>query len=95
MPATLVMKDDHTFDQEVIHAGLARQAHGTWTVRENGDIFFSREFLKTSGEPLTKDEIAWAWEPKGSNLQIQVAVNPSFAQPIFRKKNLGFYFADK
>jgi hypothetical protein len=37
VPATLVMKNDDTFDQEVTHAGLARHAHGTWSVRENGD----------------------------------------------------------
>ena len=88
VPATLVMKNDHTFDQEVTHAGLAKHAHGTWSVRENGDILFSRDFLKTSGEPLTRDEIASAWDPKGSDLQIQVAVNPSFAKPIFRKRLL-------
>jgi hypothetical protein len=89
VPATLVMKNDDTFDQEVTHAGLARHAHGTWSVRENGDILFSRDFLKTSGESLTGDEIASAWDPKGSNLQIQVAANPSLAQPVFRKRMLG------
>ena len=89
VPATLVMKNDHTFDQEVTHAGLAKHAHGTWSVRKDGDLLFSRDLLKTSGESLTGDEIASAWDPKGSNLQIQVAVNPSLAQPVFRKRMLG------
>ena len=89
VPATLVMKNDHTFDQEVTHTGLTRHAHGNWSVREDGDILFSRDFLKTSGESLTSNEMASAWDPKGSNLQIQVAVNPSFTQPRFRKTMLG------
>lgn len=88
--ATLVMKNDHTFDQEVTNSGVTRHAHGTWSVRENGDILFSRDFLKASGEALTSSEIASAWDPKGSNLQIQVAVDPSFAQPVFRKRMLGY-----
>lgn len=89
-PATLVMKNDHTFDQEVINSGMTRYAHGTWSVRENGDLLFSRDFLKASGEALTNSEMASAWAPKGSDLQIQVAVDPSFAQPVFRKRLLGY-----
>ena len=88
--ANLVMKNDHTFDQEVTHAGLARHARGTWSVRENGDLLCSKDFLKTSGESLTTVETASAWDPKGSNLQIEIAVNPSLAQPVFRKSMLGF-----
>ena len=90
VPATFVMNNDHTFDQEVTHRGLMWHAHGTWSVRENGDILFSRDFLKASGEALTRSEMASAWNPKGSNLQIQVAVKPSFAQPVFRKRMLGY-----
>ena len=90
VPATLVMNNDHTFDQQVTHGGLTRHAHGTWSVRENGDVLFSRDFLKASGEALASSEMASAWNPKGSNLQIQVAVNPSFAQPVFRKRMLGY-----
>ena len=90
VPATLVMNNDHTFDQEVTHGGLKRHAHGTWSGRENGDILFSSDFLKASGEALTRSEMASAWNPKGSNLQIQVAVKPSFAQPVFRKRMLGY-----
>ena len=39
-----------------------------------------------AGDEEGVDEIASAWDPKGSNLQIQVAVNPSLAQPVFRKR---------
>lgn len=88
VPTTLILRQEHTFEQTITHAGRTRHARGTWSPSENGDVLFSREFLKTSGEPLTVNETATAAGPKGSTLQIEVGVNPSVAQPVFRKRML-------
>jgi hypothetical protein len=74
VPASLILKEDHTFSQTVSHLGVEKHAEGTWSSSESGDIVFSRAFLKTSGEALTEVETASAWNPKGSNLQIQIAI---------------------
>jgi hypothetical protein len=83
--ATLVLNPNHTFEQSVTSLGIMKQAKGTWNLTENGDIVFSKDFLKTSGEALREDETASAWNPKGSNLQIQIAVTSRSGVPTFRK----------
>jgi len=84
--ASLVLKPDHTFAQAINTLGVAKQAKGSWSLGQNGDIVFSKDFLKTSGEPLRSDETASAEDPKGSNLQIQIALTTSSGVPTFRKK---------
>jgi hypothetical protein len=83
--ATLVLYPKHTFEQSVSKLGITRQAKGTWSSTKNGDVVFSKDFLKASGEALRDDETASAWNPKGSNLQIQIAVNSKSGAPTFRK----------
>jgi hypothetical protein len=88
VPATLVLKEDHTFVQTVSHLGVERRAEGTWNFSKSGDIVFSRAFLKTSGETLREGESALAWDPKGSNLQVQIAMTSKSGAPTFRKRQL-------
>jgi len=84
--ASLILKPDHTFVQ-VIHASTnTSQARGTWSVGQDGGIIFSKDFLKDSGEALSSDETASAWDPRGSNLQIQIAATSRSGVPTFRKK---------
>jgi hypothetical protein len=85
VPASLVLKPDHTFEQTVTYLGVPKHVVGSWSFNQSGDIVFSKEFLKTSGELLRDDEIASAWNPKGSALQIEIAVSSSSA-PTFRKR---------
>jgi len=86
----LTVKADHTFKQTWSKGNFTKDTVGTWNTIQNGDIQFSKEFLKTSGAPLTEAESASASNPKGSSLQIAVAVNPSLPKPVFRKRILGF-----
>jgi hypothetical protein len=86
VPATLILKPDQTFDQTVTHSGITKHAQGRWSVSNNGDIVFSKDFLKTSGDPLTEHETASAWDPKGSNLQIQIAMTSGSGAPTFKKR---------
>jgi hypothetical protein len=91
VPATLVLKPDHTFEQTITHDGVAKHAKGTWSLSHSGDIVFSKEFLKTSGESLRDDETASAWDSQGSNLQIQIAAtSKSGAPPTYRKKQFAW-----
>ncbi|MGH9596740.1 MAG: hypothetical protein ACRD3K_08090 [Edaphobacter sp.] len=84
--ASLILKPDHTFEQTVTRLEVSKHAVGSWTFNQSGDIVFSKEFLKTSAQPLRDDETASAWNPKGSDLQIVIAVPSSAAAPIFRKR---------
>lgn len=88
--AALVLREDRTFEQTVTRGGQTRHAYGTWKLRDDRDILFSREFLKASGEPLTEAETASACKPAGSNLQIRIAAAQSPAQPVFKKEMLSY-----
>lgn len=83
--ASLVLKPDHTFAQAINTLGVTKQAKGSWSFGQNGAIVFSKNFLKTSGEALRSDETASAWDPKGSNLQVQIALTSSSGVPTYRK----------
>jgi hypothetical protein len=88
--ATMVVKPDHTFQQSVDHLGATKHVEGRWILNQNGDVVFSRAFLKTSGEALEEDETASAWDPKGSNLQIQIAMTSNSGIPTFRKQQFSW-----
>lgn len=86
--ATLTLKADHTFEQAIHTPSITNQAKGNWSVGQNGDIMFSKDFLKASGEALSSNETASASGPKGSNLQVEIATTPGAGVPTFRKKQL-------
>jgi hypothetical protein len=86
--ATLILRPDHTFEQTIHTASITSQAKGSWSVGQNGDIIFSKDFLKASGVSLSSRETASAWDPKGSNLQIQIAMTSRSGAPTFLKKQL-------
>lgn len=85
----LVLNPDHTFAQDEVGWLQTAKAKGTWSVAKNGDILFSREFLKPSGQPLTADETADAMDPQGYwLLQIEIAADPRLGIPSYHKKQL-------
>jgi hypothetical protein len=86
--ATLILKPDHTFEQVIHTVSITKQATGSWSVGQNGDINFSKDFLKASGETLRSNETATAWSPKGSGLQIQITMTSKSGVPTFCKKQL-------
>jgi hypothetical protein len=88
VPTTLILKPNHTFEQTVTHLGVEKHAVGSWSLNQNGDIVFSKAFLKNSGEPLREDETASAGNPNGSNLQIDIAVATDSGPPTFQKRQL-------
>ena len=86
--ATLIMSPNQTFEQTIHTVSVTNQAKGSWSVGQNGDIIFSKDFLKASGASLSSNETASAWHPNGTDLQIQIANTSSSGVPIFRKKQL-------
>ena len=84
--ARLIMKTDHSFEQTIHSGGLIRLAAGNWSADQSGNVVFSKDFLKYSGEALTSDETAAALNPKGFVLQTAVTSNSD--PPTFHKKQL-------
>ena len=86
---TLALNSDHSFDQTVAGWTQTASARGTWSVAGNGDVVFSREFLKPSGQPLAGDETAKAIDPRGSGfLQIEIAADQEPGFLSYQKKQL-------
>jgi hypothetical protein len=88
--ATLSLNEDHSFVQTLTYNDVTKQANGTWSQDTNGTVWFSRQFLKTSGESLSSNELASSIDPRGSNLQIEISVAEHLAEPVFRKR-LGLF----
>jgi hypothetical protein len=87
VPATLVLREDHTFEQKVSHLNIEKHSKGTWSINNSRDLVFSRAFLKTSGEMLQDDETASAdLNLKGGGLSIEVATTSRSGVPTFHKK---------
>jgi hypothetical protein len=86
---TLILDADHSFTQTIKHDAVTNSANGKWNQDADGTIRFSRQFLKTSGEPLSGDELASSIDPQGSSLQIEISLSEHIAEPVFYKR-LGF-----
>src|ERR1035441_3755854 len=86
VPATLILREDYTFEQSVSHLGVEKHSEGTWSLSKSGDLVFSRAFLKTSGEMLQEDETASADLHFKGGLSIEVAMTSRSGVPTFRKK---------
>jgi hypothetical protein len=54
----LVLRADHTFQQELERDGNVKRASGSWRITGLGHISFSREFLMMSGEESCYEEPA-------------------------------------
>ena len=84
---TLVLNSDHTFEQTVEGPTQTSTARGTWSISSNGDIAFSKEFIKSSGQELGNGETARAMDPRGSKfLQIEIAADQELGMLNYRKK---------
>jgi hypothetical protein len=86
---TLVLSSDHTFEQTVAGVMQTTSATGTWRIASNGDVVFSREFIKPSGQPLVSGETAKAMDPRGSRfLQIEIAAAQEPGTLTYYKRQL-------
>jgi hypothetical protein len=86
---TLVLNSDQTFEQTVAGWMQTASAKGTWNVASNGNVMFSREFLKPSGQPLANGETATAMDARGSRfLQIEIAADQKLGVLSYYKEQL-------
>ena len=85
----LVLNSDHTFEQTVAGFKQTTSARGTWSVASNGDVVFSSERIKPSGQPLASGETAKSMDPRGSPfLQIEIAADQQLGTLSYYKKQL-------
>jgi hypothetical protein len=83
--SALVLRSDHSFQQELDVAGTVRRTEGTWRVSGEGHIAFSGEFLKVSGEEMSPAGQAYGQiENRFGLVSITLAPNPD--GPRFREK---------
>lgn len=83
--SSLILSARHTFEQAVTLHGATKRASGTWRFDSKGDIEFSREFIKSTGDSLNADETATAWNPKGAPLQIDIEAASKLKNPVYWK----------
>lgn len=86
-PRTLVLNSDYSFEQHEAGWMQTGDAKGTWSIDHNGDVVFSKEFLKPSGQPLAEYETAKAMDPRGAYF-IQIEVADQKYKLNYRKKQL-------
>ena len=85
--STLVLSPDHSFRQEVDHAGTLKQTTGSWRVLGLGTIEFSGDFQRLPGQEVHVDGSAYGYLSNLFGLRsIQLAPEPN--GPTFRKKLL-------
>jgi hypothetical protein len=83
--STLVLRPDHSFQQELDSAGTVKRVEGNWRVFGEGHIAFSPEFLKVSGEELSPAEQVYGQIQNWFGLvSITLAPNPN--GPTFHKE---------
>jgi hypothetical protein len=58
--STLVLRPDHTFQQELSEHGQLERATGTWRRVGESGVEFSKEFLAVAGQEPRPDGSAWA-----------------------------------
>jgi hypothetical protein len=88
VPATLIIRPDHTFEQTISHSGIAKHAQGTWNFDDHREIVFSKSFTKTTGDQLQLDETAISTGESGPSIQILVSAISNSGVPTFRKRLL-------
>ena len=83
--STLVLRLDHTFQQQLGRAGKVEHSEGTWRVSGEGHIAFSGEFLKLSGEEMSPAGQAYGQIKNWFGL-ISITLAPNPNGPTFHKK---------
>jgi hypothetical protein len=57
--STLIVKPDHTFQQQLARSGKVSRATGTWRTVGEGGIAFSTEFIVVAGQELGANRTAY------------------------------------
>jgi hypothetical protein len=82
--ATLVLKPDHSFQQELDSAGTVKRAEGGWSVFGEGHIELSKEFLILPGQETSPSGAAYGVIVNRFGF-VSIAMNPNGDGPRFHK----------
>ena len=83
--STLILRADHSFQQELDSGGTVKRAEGKWHVFGEGGIAFSGEFLQVSGEVMGPGGEAYG-QIRNLFGFVSIALNPDGDGPRFHKK---------
>lgn len=87
--STLVLRPDHSFQQELSRPGQVERAQGSWRRIGEGGIVFSKEFLKVTGQEVRPDGQADGEVRKRClGLLLSINLDPGPNGPTFHKKLL-------
>ncbi len=75
--STLVLKPDHSFQQELNRSGTVRRAAGSWRRFGEAGIEFSRDFLEVSGQELDPNGISYGHIEKKLGIWVSLALSQS------------------
>ena|SRR6202035_1176614 len=85
--STLVLRKDHTFQQELTHQGRVERAQGNWRRIGEGGVVFSKEFLRVSGQEVRPDgEADGEVQKRFLGLFLSIRFNPEPNGPSFYRK---------
>ena len=83
--STLILRPDHSFQQEVVETGKVTRADGIWRVSGEGHIAFSAEFLRVHGEQVSPAGQAYGQIHNWFGL-VSITLPPDPSGPRFRRK---------
>jgi hypothetical protein len=82
---TLILRADHSFQQELDSGGTGKRAEGGWSVSGEGHIEFSPGFLSLAGEEVSPSGAAYGVIVNRFGF-VSIALNPDGDGPRFHKK---------
>ena len=83
--STLILRADHSFQQELDSGGTVKRAEGTWSVSGEGHIEFSPGFLSIAGEGVSPSGAAYGVIVNRFGF-VSIALNPDGDGPKFHKE---------
>jgi hypothetical protein len=84
--STLILKEDHSFQQELSRNGKLESARGSWRRIGEGGVVFSKEFLRMTGQEVRSDGQADGEVKKTFALFLSIYLTPDPGGPVFRKE---------
>lgn len=83
----LVLRQDQTFQQDVVRPGRVEHAQGTWRRIGEGGVVFSKEFLKVEGQEVRSDGQAdGEIEKRFAGFFPSIRFEPQFNGPKFNRR---------
>jgi hypothetical protein len=84
--STLILKEDHSFQQGLSSNGKLESARGSWRRIGEGGVVFSKEFLRMTGQEVRSDGQADGEVKKKFGLFLSIHLNPDPGGPVFHKE---------